>query len=714
MVNIFGKQIRKQAEILGRSSPDVRYVRLGLLAAIVLSVVSFITTWFGFRGILTFGADDYLLLIVAWIIAFFLTFGVQAILLISVFAFRATKRMTRVRWLATYVIAVFISVGFGYGFYFDVFSAKRLQVENTRKVMRDFLQPLSDFEASYGAFVLGLGRMNTHATKMANLEQTKGGTCGDRSGKNYGPRTQLRLDDAAAFRSYNGRFAAQLAEIRTRIAAIKKINPSSLNGNLFAVGNKLNLQWTELRKIITANTKGGKGLGADLAAFRNFLATTQVNRATVARRVSYKGRTVRQRCPDPFLQTEARAMLTRINSLNVALPKPPQVFNARDRVEVIGLGFYRLIDEVAALPAAVFGFLSVRAVRSAPKRTPPSAGSASGGSLFVLPAGYTMFRIWWFPLLVGAIVDILIFLAAYTSEGRGDVRVERIIGEVINRVNPPRSLRPAMAAALKAFRHGNYIIMPAAWTGPPLHDPNAEDMRRFMEPTPASLVSGVLDVLMAHQLVAYRGQMKADSFLVRKSGLYSGPLNKMVHTPSTKPPKVRKADQAEEYPLYDDDPLGRVTGPTAAPDFGEDEYFHGGHQDQARLNGNGNGNGSNNGGSNGHALNGNGHSKLNGNGMNGHDADDEVIDQPAQPDPAELGTDADVYAVRRRVFEELLYQLQNGPAFLPARDMAREQEEAADMAGRQDANPEDYEVISERRRLEYADGKMPPHGPGQA
>ncbi len=698
MVNIFGKQIRKQAQIIGRSSPDLRYVRLGLLAAIVLSMVSFITTWFGFRGILTFGADDYLLLIVAWIIAFLLTFGVQAILLISVFAFRATKRLTRVRWLATYVIAVFISVGFGYGFYFDVFSAKRLQVENTRKVMRDFLQPLSDFEASYAAFVLGLGRMNDHATKMANVEQAKGGTCGDRSGKSYGPRTQLRLDDAAAFRSFNGRFAAQLAQIRTRIASIKKINPSSLSGNLFAVGNKLNLQWTELRKIITANTKGGKGLGADLASFRKFLATTQVNRATVARRVNFRGRVVRQRCPDPFLQAEARAMVARINNLNIVLPKPPQVFNARDKVEVISLGFYRLMDEVAALPAAVFGFLSVRAVRGSPRRsTTPAAGSASGDALFVLPTGYTMFRIWWFPLLVGAIVDILIFLAAYTSGGRGDVRAERIIGEVINRVNPLRNLRPAMAAALRAFRHGNHVIMPAAWTGPPLHDPNAEDMRRFREPTPASLVSGVLDVLMAHHLVSYRGQMKADSFLVRKSGLYSGPLNKMVHTPSTKPPKAVPQDRGSHDEYADaDDPLGRHSAPTAEPLFGADEYSHGGRSDgQSFANGTGNDN-----------SNGNGRDHSNGNGMARTESADSHLE--AGPDPVELGTDADVYVVRRRVFEELLYQLQNGPAVMPAQDETGDRDPATH------ASAEDFDPISERRRLEYAEGKAPPHRPGQA
>jgi hypothetical protein len=597
------------------------------------------------------------------------------------------------------VIAVFISVGFGYGFYFDVFSAKRLQVENTRKVMRDFLQPLTDFEANYAAFVLGLGRMNDHATKMANLEQAKGGTCGDRSGKSYGPRTQLRLDDAASFRSFNGRFDAQLKEIRTRIAAIKKINPSSLDGNLFEVGNKLNLQWTELRKIIASNTKGGKGLGADLAAFRKFLATTQVNRGAVPRQVVYRGRVVRQRCPDPFLQAEARAMVSRINGLKIALPKPPVVFNARDRVEVISLGFYRLLDEAAAVPAAIFGFLSVRAVRNTPKRgsTPPVAAGGSGDSLYVLPTGYTAFRIWWFPLLVGAIVDILIFLAAYTSEGRGDVRADRIIGEVIARVNPPRNLRPAMAAALKAFRHGNHIIMPAAWTGPPLHDPDKQDMRRFTDPTPASLVSGVLDVLMAHQLVSYKVQMKADSFLVRKSGLYSGPLNKMVHTPSQKPPKPKpvmsNAEDAPDAASLADDPLLQSSGVTAEPVFGDDEYVTGG------LNGHspGNGNGAN------------GHGPANGNGLsadaaNGHDADG---DMPKGPDPAELGTDADVYTVRRRVFEELLYQLQNGPVVMAAHG-------AVDDGVHVEDAPEDFDVISERRRLEYAEGKAPPHQPGQA
>ena len=62
-------------------------------------------------------------------------------------------------------------------------------------------------------------------------------------------------------------------------------------------------------------------------------------------------------------------------------------------------------------------------------------------------------------LLLGVAAASLIFLAAYTSEGRGDVRVERIIGEVIARVNPPRNMRPAMAAALKAFRHGNHIVI---------------------------------------------------------------------------------------------------------------------------------------------------------------------------------------------------------------------------------------------------------------
>ena len=657
----FGKHIRKQAQMISRTAPDLRYVHLGLLAAIVLSVVSFITTWFGFRGILTFGADDYLLLIVAWVIAFMLTFGVQAILLISVFAFRATKRFTRLRWMATYVIAAFISVGFGYGFYFDVFSAKRLQVENTRKVMRDFLQPLTDFEANYAAFVTSLNRMNAHATRMAKLEQDKGGTCGDRSGKSFGPRTRLRLDDAAAFRSFNGRFNAQLQEIRARIAAVKKINPSSLNGNLFETGNKLNLQWTELRKIIAANTKGGKGLGADLAAFRTFLETTQVNRGRVARRVSFRGRTVLQRCPDPFLQAEARAMVTRINGLNIALPKPPVVFNAKDRVEVIGLGFYRLLDEIAAVPAAIFGFLAVKSVRGkpTPASTPPAAGGAGGSGLYVLPAGYTAFRIWWFPLLVGAIVDILIFLAAYTSEGRGDVRVERIIGEVVARVNPPRNLRPAMAAALKAFRHGNYIIMPAAWTGPPLHDPDKAEARRFTEPTPASLVSGVLDVLMAHRLVSYKGQMKADSFLVRKSGLYSGPLNKMVATPS-----------------------GKVSpdSPGSGPAFDADPHLNGG--------------GANGPVANGHAAN--GHA----NGANGHLPAGAVL----PPDPAEHGTDADVYTVRRRVFEELLFQLQNGPVVTGVRDEAGEGAQAGD----------GFEIISERRRLEYADGKPPPHEPGQA
>lgn len=659
MVSKFRRQMKRQADWFGRTAPDMRYVRLGVLAAIVLSVVSFITTWFGFRGILTFGADDYLLLIVAWVLAFMLTFGVQAILLVSVFAYRATKKLTRLRWFATYLIAVFISVGFGYGFYFDVFSAKRLQTENSRKVMRDFVQPLADFEASYAAFVLSLNRMTTHAERMAQQEQTRGGTCGDRSGKSFGPRTQLRLDDAAAFKSFNGRFDAQLKAIRAQIAKIKAIDTRVAGGG---VANKLNQEYLGLRQIINANTKGGKGLGADLVAFRQFLLGTQVNRGRVARRVVFRGRTVRQSCPDPFLQAEARSMVDRINALNITLPPPPSVFNAKDRVEVIGLGFYRLMQELGRLPDALFGIFTVANIRGSSASNLPKVQAAPGSNLYVLPTGYQAFRIWWFPLLVGMVVDILIFLAAYTSEGRGDVKAERIIGETVLRLNPPQNMRPAMAAALKAFRHGEHVVLPAAWTGPPLHDPDGTLGPRYTEPTPVSLVSGVLDVLMAHKLVAYRGQMKADKFLVRKSGWYSGALNDLVL-----PPSLVKARQKAEPAVMQD---GAAGAPANGANGGSPNGAHGG---------------------NGHAP----------------------AAEPA-PDPIELGSDADVYIVRRRVFEELLFQLQNAPLVKPVVEQAAEAPAEAEETAEPAREEPEIDIISERRRIEYTEGKTPPHEPGKA
>ncbi len=377
----------------------------------------------------------------------------------------AAEPNARRAWLRIfplYLLLMALSVGFGYGFYFELWSgrlfAERSRSEQAGRLIESFVP----FRTRYQELAAAVGRAAEYSRRTAEVERRQGGTCGGEALPGDGPRTRLRLREARQFEA----FAEHFADRARRFAAL--IEEAGRATEATGVGARaLERRFTRLRTEAAAMAEDGR-----LAAFRRYAAA----RVAQGRGGFLDPRSKRSfTCPDPELEAmleEARAI-----RLPEIANSPIEVF-AETRAEA----------QLRALQV-LYGSL-LWPFRALVGR---SGAAPFGGFDPAYDLG---------PLVFAVVVDLLLFLLAF-QRGRGELRhldrrlrqrptfglaswrrLDRLVaGDAL-----PESVRLFERALFEDGRHA-YLVMPLADT---------PESRRARALVRALEATGALDGTLRH------------------------------------------------------------------------------------------------------------------------------------------------------------------------------------------------------------------------
>src|SRR6185436_11845891 len=150
-------------------------------------------------------------------------------------------------------------------FYFHAFRADDVAIEQYQKVADEYLRNLESFESGFGKLANDFNSLATHSKAQADTEIKSGGTCGDGSAPNNGPRTRGRLMDADAAGKWNGAFGqlskdvgAASTQLRSAVQTYDVRNPAASESTLTTVSQRVR-GLSDQGKALLADAKGYLG-----------------------------------------------------------------------------------------------------------------------------------------------------------------------------------------------------------------------------------------------------------------------------------------------------------------------------------------------------------------------------------------------------------------------------------------------------------------------
>jgi hypothetical protein len=184
------------------------------LAVLMLSVISFISTYSGMQSLMTNLGDQGLGLfgftpgvIVAFISILF-TLTVQMMIVYQAMhlkgagwsILRLHQNLGGKAWhISVYLTFIFLSVGFGYAFWFERIGADTYSKKYYKEQVYGSLKNLEQFRQAYTNFSNISSSLSTYSQNKAIEERQIGGTCGGPAKIGPGPRMRLRNRDANYF-----------------------------------------------------------------------------------------------------------------------------------------------------------------------------------------------------------------------------------------------------------------------------------------------------------------------------------------------------------------------------------------------------------------------------------------------------------------------------------------------------------------------------------
>ena len=200
----------------GGPAHTTRRLDRGRALTLLASAVSGLATFTGMRE-LTGGGPTGLLYALAF------TVLVQLAILWAVERIAAARGLGRLGPAAVYATAVTVSVGFGYGFFYDLLSAAQRSAESRAELRAAVARQLAGFAGHYRDFADMVAAAAAWSARQAEIERKRGGTGGGRAEPGAGPRTRLRLREAAILDEFARHFrerAARVEELARRMDAL--------------------------------------------------------------------------------------------------------------------------------------------------------------------------------------------------------------------------------------------------------------------------------------------------------------------------------------------------------------------------------------------------------------------------------------------------------------------------------------------------------------
>lgn len=282
----------------------------------LLLPTAFYTTWHGMNDIVSYNYPR------AGFVTVTITLLVSLMLFVLMNYTLAVWRsydglLARLSAIAVYLLTATLSVAFAFSFWWTVLSSRSRTAEDTQLAAATIVGIANNARANLTSLERSLLELADYSTGRAEVERTVGGTCGDGSGGQRGPRTILREEDATTFASASSYMSAFVAGLTPALSTLqtsatqvetetfrraaddqRRTTVNGINQAISSVGQQVTLAKQDERF---------------LAFEKQFNDRLQTGRNGF----SYQGRLYP--CPDPNLEATLNAAITSIANVR-AIP----------------------------------------------------------------------------------------------------------------------------------------------------------------------------------------------------------------------------------------------------------------------------------------------------------------------------------------------------------------------------------------------------------
>jgi len=289
-------------------------------AVLLLSLISFATSYYGFLSLVSdgFWLTKVLFFAVVAVIQLALVYAISQLYLREFFS-RHILRASLL--LVTYLLSLFISVLFSFNFYYKIFSASEFSQRNVTLQLEVVQEHLEDAQSSFESIYMSLKKLSDYSMKKSIEESTVGGTCDETKIPKPGPRSALRKYESSLFQSH----LESVGELKDQIALEVTEVKSMLNSFNPKKDDVDELETRVNKKVSTINRlfRGG-----EILLLPKILAphkgAKRMEMESLGRKIS---------CPDSKITQKINAIGENLNSLKFL--EKVTFFDANDQQQLI-------------------------------------------------------------------------------------------------------------------------------------------------------------------------------------------------------------------------------------------------------------------------------------------------------------------------------------------------------------------------------------------
>jgi len=289
-------------------------------AVLLLSLISFSTSYYGFISLVSDGAwlTKILFFAVVAVIQIALVYSISQLYLREFFS-RHILRASLL--LITYLLSLFISVLFSFNFYYKIFSASEFSQRNVTLQLGRIKEELEDAQSRFDSVYLSLKNLSDYSLKRSIEERTHGGTCDETKIPKPGPRSALRKAESELFASHLEAVAQLQQQVTQEIGSIKaminRFNPKK--DDIEALEEEVNQKIMKINRLFR---------GGEILLLPKILAPHQGGERM---KMASLGRTIS--CPDSQITQKINTIISSLEAL-----KPLQkvhFFDANNQQQLI-------------------------------------------------------------------------------------------------------------------------------------------------------------------------------------------------------------------------------------------------------------------------------------------------------------------------------------------------------------------------------------------
>jgi len=269
---------------------------------LILSLISFATSYYGFISLVSDGAwfTKILFFAVVGVIQLALVYSISQLYLREFFS-RYFLRASLL--LVTYLLSLFISVLFSFNFYYKVFSASEFAQRNVTLQLEEIKNRLENAQSRFNDVYISLKKLSDYSMSQSIEERTYGGTCDETKIPTPGPRSALREAESKLFQSHLSAFDELKIKILTEINIIKEMlvhfNPK--RDNIQKLEDEVNAKINNINSIFRSG---------EITLLPKILTK---HSGSQRMSMSSLGRTIS--CPDSQITLKINTIIENLNSL---------------------------------------------------------------------------------------------------------------------------------------------------------------------------------------------------------------------------------------------------------------------------------------------------------------------------------------------------------------------------------------------------------------